>query len=300
MNASSKYLALAGLLLTNLFWAGNAVVARLYNDDISPFTLSFGRWILAFLILLPFCRKDLWQQRRLIRKRWQTIFVLGFLGVTTYNTILYLAAHSTTAINITLVSSSLPIVTMAISSLLLAYRPARWQLLGLTLSLIGVLVIISHGDLPSLLFLEGNSGDVMIFGIACCWALYSVLLRKYPVDMNAITLLATIIAAGLPMLLMLAVVEWLLVPQAGLSINDLPVYLYVAIFPSILAYLFWGFGLKTLGPAIASLSCYSMPLFAAMLSITFLDETLAIYHLFGSALIFVGLYFGSVFRQLRK
>lgn len=300
MSILPNYLALAGLTLTNLFWASNAIVARLANSDIAPFTLSFGRWLFALLILLPFCAKDLWQQRQLIRQQWDIVLVLGFLAIATYNTILYLAAHSTTAINITLVSSSLPIITIAASSLLLAYRPTNWQLFGLTLSLIGVLIIISQGDLLSLLALQGNSGDIMILGIACCWALYSVLLRKYPLNIKASTLLTILIAAGMPVIMALAILEWSIAPQAGLQIKDFPVYLYLAVFPSILAYLFWGFGVKTLGPAIASMSCYSMPLFAAVMSIILLDETFAVYHLSGGAMIFIGLYFGSVFRQLKK
>lgn len=300
MTISPKYLAIGGLFLTNLFWAGNAIVARLSNDSVGPFTLNFGRWSLALLILLPFCGKDLWRQRKIICQKWPIILVLGLLAITTYNTFLYLAAHSTTAINITLVGCTLPVMTMVASSFLLASRPTRWQLLGLSIALSGVVVIVSKGNLSVLFSLEDNSGDIMIFGISCCWALYSVLIRKYPLELKATTLLTTLIIAGMPILLMLATLEWLLVPSAGLRIRDFPVYLYLAIFPSILSLLFWGYGVKILGPAIASISSYSMPLFAAILSIILLNESLALYHLFGSVMIFIGLYFGSIFQQLSK
>lgn len=294
---SNKALALTGLALTNLFWAGNAVVARFVVDDIPPLTLAFGRWLIAFIVLLPFALPHLKGQWSYIRSQWLVILILGFIGVTVYNTVLYIAAHSTAAVNITLVSSTLPLITLLASWLLLSHRPTHWQLLGIVISLCGVLTIISSGNIEQLLTLAFNHGDVMIFGIACCWSIYSVLLRKYPLSLHPIALLFVLMAAGLPFLLVLYLFELSVVPAFSLSQQSWVLITYTALFPSVCAYLFWGFGVKEVGPNIAALSCYLMPLFTAMLAVPLLGETLYWYHYLGGVLILCGLYFGSVFKR---
>lgn len=297
MPLSSKTLALIGLALTNLFWASNAVLARFASDEIPPFTLSFGRWLVAFLLLLPFAIPHLKGKWHDISSQWLVIVVLGVLGVTIYNTVLYLAAHSTQAVNITLVSSTLPLITLLASWLMMGSRPSNWQLLGITASLLGIVIIISQGSLVQLLTLAFNRGDLLIFGIACCWSIYSVILRKYPISLHPIALLAVLMAAGLPFLFVLYRIEISVLPAFTMTIDHGAIIFYAALFPSIFAYLLWGYGVKQVGPNIASLSCYLMPLFTVMLAVPLLGESLYRYHLIGGLLILAGLYFGSLFRQ---
>jgi drug/metabolite transporter (DMT)-like permease len=290
-------LALLGLVATNLFWAGNAVLARFASDEIPPFTLSFSRWVLALLILLPFAipyLKSTWPE---VRRHWSVVLVLAFLGITTFNTVLYLAANSTTAVNITLMSSNMPLITLLISWLLLNEQPKNWQFFGIATSLLGILVIISNGDLSQLLSLQFNMGDVLILGIACCWSLYSVILRKYPLNIHPIALLAVLIMVGLPFIFVLFVIELYMLPAFTIEKSGGLVILYSAIFPSILAYLFWGYGIKQLGPSIAALSFYLLPLFTALLAIPLLGEALHWYHVVGGFFILIGLYFGTRFKR---
>ena len=294
---NAKTLALLGLAATNLFWAGNAVLARFASDDIPPFTLVFARWALALLILLPFALSYLKGTWPKIRRHWSVVLMLGFLGIATYNTVLYLAASSTTAVNITLMSSTLPLITLLISWLMLNEKPKVWQLFGIAASLLGITVIISHGDVTQLLSLQFNMGDLLIVGIAFCWSLYSVILRKYPIDIHPIALLAILIMAGLPFIFVLFIIEIYLLPPFTVGLSSSLVILYVAIFPSIFAYLFWGYGIKQWGPNVAASSCYLMPLFTALLAIPLLGEVLHSYHLIGGLLILIGLYFGTLFKQ---
>lgn len=297
---SPKTIALIGLALTNLFWAGNAVIARFVVDDIPPLTLVFGRWLFAFLLLLPFALPYWKVSLPIIRERWFVIIVLGIMGIATYNSVLYLAAHSTTAINITLVSSALPLVALLASWLLLQVRPSNWQLLGILVSLAGVFIVISRGQISLLYDVFGagfNQGDLMIFGLAVLWALYSVILRKYPIDLNPIVLLTVLIAAGLPLSAVLFLVELIQLPSFSLSFDSAPIFIYIAIFPSILAYVFWNHGVKIVGPSVSALSCYLMPLFTALIAVPVLGETLYWYHFLGGILILIGLYFGSVFKN---
>ena len=301
MSVSPRVLAFMGLVLTNLFWASNAVVARFVSDSIPPITLSFGRWFLACLLLLPFVLSYFCSHfdhvKRVVSQRFSVILVLGLLGVSTHNTVLYLAAHETTAVNITLVSSTLPLITLLASWLMLSKRPTNWQLLGIVISLVGVVTIISGGDAQQLLNLRFNRGDILIFGIACCWSIYSVILGKYAIDLPPVVLLFVLIVAGLPFLSGLFFIEWLVLPSFTIGSQGVVVIVFVAIFPSILAFLFWGFGVKTLGPSITSLTCYLLPILTALLAVPILNESLYGYHYFGGLMILVGLYLGSVFRS---
>jgi drug/metabolite transporter (DMT)-like permease len=288
------------LLFANLFWAGNAVMARFIFEDIPPFFLAFWRWFLAFLLLLPFAWPYLRGQREEIQRRWPVIFVLGILGISIYNTILYLSAHLTTAVNITLVGSSLPLIVLLFSWQWLQKYPNRWQLLGIAASLIGVTIIISKGQVSNLLNLYFNLGDLMVFGITCCWAIYSVVLRKYPIRLHPIATLTVVIAAGLPLLLLLSTIEQHYVRTFNFNWQTLLVILYAAIFPSILSYLFWDIGVKELGPNIASMSVYLMPLMTAIVAVPLLSERLWWHHYLGGLLILVGLYFGVLFKDTKR
>lgn len=292
-----KTIAFIGLALTNLFWAGNAVLARFVINDIPPFTLVFGRWLLAFLILLPFAWPHLKGSLATVRERWFLLLILGILGIATYNTIQYLAAHSTTAINIGLVSSSLPLIALLFSWLLLKIRPTNWQLMGIAASLFGVLIIITQGRLEQLVSMQFNQGDILMLGIAFLWAFYSVLLRKYPIDLHPIALLTILVAIGLPFLFALFFIEVVVLPPFSLKSSAIPIFIFAAIFPSILSYMFWGHGIKVVGPSIAAMSCYLLPLFTAMLAYPILSESLYWHHFIGGMLILIGLYFGSLFKQ---
>ena len=288
------------LLLTNLFWASNAVMARFISEDIPPFFLAFWRWLLAFILLLPFAWPYLRGQRAEIQRRWPVIFILGLLGISIYNTILYLSAHFTTAVNMTLVGSSLPLIVLLFSWQWLQEYPNRWQLLGIAASLIGVIIIISKGQVSNLLNLHFNLGDLMVFGIVCCWAIYSVILRKYPIRLHPTATLTLVIAAGLPLLLLLLIIERHYVTTLSFDWQTLLVILYAAIFPSILSYLFWDIGVKELGPNIASMSVYLMPLITAIIAVPLLSEKLWWHHYLGALLILVGLYFGVLFKEKRR
>jgi drug/metabolite transporter (DMT)-like permease len=290
---SPKTLALLGLAATNLFWAGNAVIARFFSNEIPPFTLSFYRWAFALLILLPFAipyLKGTWPE---VRRQWAVILVLGLLGISIFNTVLYLAAQSTTAVNLTLTGSSLPLVTLLFSWLILSDKPKGRQLFGVATSFIGIMVIISDGKFSQLLSLQFNMGDLLMLGAACCWSLYSVILRKHPVHIHPVALLSILMITGIPFISILFAIELYVLPTFTIDQSGWLAIVYTAIFPSILAYLFWGYGVKQLGPSVAALSYYLLPLFTAALAIPLLGEALYPYHMIGGLLILIGLYFGT-------
>ncbi len=290
---SRDMLAYAALVFTTLFWAGNAVVARGMIDTIPPMGLSFWRWMLAFLIILPFAAPHLRAALPTVRQHWGSLFLLALLSAGLFNSLLYLSAHTTTAVNISLVSAVMPIMIGLMAFLLLGERLARWQMYGITLALVGVLVIVSRGSLDVLLSVDFAAGDLLMVIAVACWGLYSVLLKKRGIQMHPVALLAVMIAMALPVVLLFHLVEIALGYHTKLGGELVAPLLYVAIFPSLLSYMGWNFGVKVLGPSRSAMFLYLLPLFGAVLSILFLGEGLHLYHAAGGVLVLGGLYLST-------
>jgi drug/metabolite transporter (DMT)-like permease len=280
--------------LPPLFWAGNFVLARALHMEITPIALSFWRWAIALLILLPFVHSGLWQQRRLLLRNWPVLTLFAVLGVTNYNTFAYLGLQHTTATNGVLLSSVTPVVIVALSFLLFRVPLRGAQLFGILLSLAGVVLIATEGRPRMLVGLELNRGDLWILAASLDWALYSVFLRWRPAGLEPKTFLTAIIAIGL---LPLAVLyAWDLAAGHRFAINatNLAAIGYVALFPSVLAYVFWHRAVAEMGPNRTGQYLHLMPAFGAALAIVLLGERLQAFHLVGAVMIAVGIVLATV------
>ncbi len=291
---SNQQLAIAGLVLTSLFWAGNAIIARLTVGDIGPVSLSFWRWCLPCIYLAPFILLAWKKHWQIVKEHYLQVITLAILSISTYNTILYQAAQHTTSINITLVSCALPIGTLLFTYLLLKDAPVRKQIIGGLISLLGVLTILSRGDLDRLLNIRFNQGDLLMLVAVSCWSLYSVLLKKWPLDIPAFDMFCLFISIGTPVIAPFYFWEISVSGSFELSMANITLLAYLAVFPSVLAYIFWNNGVKHIGPGKASLFSYLIPVFTSVLAITFLQEELYLFHLIGGLLTFIGLYLSSV------
>lgn len=288
---TSPYLLLT---LTTLFWAGNAVLARALHHLLPPAAMAFWRWVLALLLLLPFILRPMYQQRALLRANWARLALLGVLGVGCYNTFLYAALQATTATNGVLISSITPLLILLIGRVLFGVRMTRRQQIGILLSLAGVVGIVSRGDISVLARLDFNHGDLLLVGCSSTWALYTVLLRWRPTGIGTMAFFGAAVVGGIALLMLpLYLVElasgrvavWNAATGAGM--------VYFAIFPSILAYLFWNRGVEQVGANRAGLFLYLVPVFGIVLAITFLGERLHLFHLIGAASIFTGIYIST-------
>lgn len=281
------------LTIPPLLWAGNAVVGRLAHDWIPPATLNFFRWVLAFAILLPLAGwvlrpgSGLWAH-------WRRFVVLAFLGVGCYNALQYLALQTSTALNVTLVASSLPLWTLGLGALLFGARVSRLQLLGALMSMAGVAVVLSRGQWTQLLQLRLVAGDAFILLATFCWAMYSWLLTRSdepPAIRNdwAAFLLAQVVF-GLGWSGLFAGAEWALTDariQWGWPL--VAALLYVAVGPAVLAYRCWGIGIQRAGPTVAGFFSNLTPLFAALMSAAFLGDPPKAYHALAFILIAGGI-----------
>ena len=295
------------LLLTvpPLMWAGNAVVGRAVADLIPPMMLNFLRWVLAFAFLLPFAWQVL-KSGSSVWKNYKRYLVLGLLGVGCYNALMYLALHTSTPLNVTLVGASMPMWMLATGALFFNQRIARMQVLGSVLSLLGVLVVLSRGQLTWLANVQFVPGDFYMVLASIAWAFYSWMLSQ-PKDAPEIRndwaafLMAQMIF-GLGWSGLLAGGEWALSPASSASASAIQwgwplaaALLYVAVGPALMAYRCWGLGVQRVGPAIAGFFANLTPLFAAVLSVVFLGELPHLYH----ALAF-GLIAGGIVVSARK
>lgn len=291
-------LAYAGLTAAALFWAGNAVVARGTVGIIPPLAMSFWRWVIALLILLPFAWPHLRREWRVAVSRWQHLLGLAILSVASYNTLLYLAAQTTTAVNITLISATMPVIIALMARLLLGSRLQWLQWAGILLALSGVAIIVLLGTSPSAAVI--NRGDLIIIAAVLSWGLYSVLLRWRPLPLHQLTVLLALIILGLPFILPFYL--WELSTQGGITLSSeaLLNLFYIGLFPSVLAYLFWNYGVSSVGPSRAGMFIYLVPIFTAAVAWFVLGERLYGRHALGAVLILAGLYFSTRSRSLSR
>ncbi|MBX3610074.1 MAG: DMT family transporter [Hydrogenophaga sp.] len=293
---------IALLTLPPLFWAGNAVVGRLMNQTVPPSTLNFLRWGLALLILLPVAGwvlrpgSSLWPQ-------WRRFALLGALGVGSYNALQYLALKTSTPLNVTLVASSMPVWMLLVGRIGFGAPVTPRAALGAACSLAGVAVVLSGGSLAHLLAVKLVPGDGWILLAALVWAWYSWLLVRPPQGGYAPDIKADWAAFLMAQMVMglvwsggLAAAEWLYLPSDTRIVWGWPLaaaLLYVAIFPSLLAYRSWAAGVGRVGPAVASFFVNLTPLFAAVLSGAMLGEWPQWFHVAGFGCIVAGIVISS-------
>jgi drug/metabolite transporter (DMT)-like permease len=287
--ANQPYLLLS---FTALFWAGNAIVGRLAAGHIPPVTLSFLRWSLAFLLILPWAWPRLKQDWPAIRSRLGLMVLLSLTGIGAFNTLQYWALEYTQALNTLLLQSAAPLIIAVWSLVLLGVRLTAAQAFGVLLSLAGVLVIILHGDLTTLTKVEFNKGDLIFLTGLTIFGIYSVLSLKRP-EIHGLSFVAFTFGCGAAWLAPLLVWELLARPAMQLNLNNLLSLIYVAVFPSTLAYLCFNRGVQLIGANRAAPFFHVVPVFGTVLSIIFLGEHPQLFHFVGFALVLSGVFVAS-------
>jgi drug/metabolite transporter (DMT)-like permease len=287
--ANQPYLLLS---ITALCWAGNAIVGRLAAGHIPPVTLSFLRWSFAFLIILPFAWKHLKRDWGAIRARLGTMIFLSVIGISAFNTLQYWALEHTQALNTLLLQSAGPLFVAVWSLILLGVRLTLAQAGGIALSLIGVLVILLHGDLTALSSIEFNKGDIIFTVALAIFGLYSVLSLKRP-QIHGLSFVGFTFGCGAVCLVPLWIWELFTRPVMQLNAVNLLSLFYVAVFPSTLAYLCFNRGVQLIGANRAAPFFHVVPVFGSAMAIVFLGEHPQLFHIIGFALVLTGVFVAS-------
>ncbi len=285
------------LLIPPLMWASNAVVGRAVADMVPPLTLNFIRWVIALIILLPLGFR-VFAKGSAIWSQWRRYSMLGLLGIGLFNSMQYLALHTSTPINVTLVLASMPVWMLIIGRMFYGVGIKQSQLLGSLLSIAGVAVVLSQGQWQQLLALQFVLGDLIMVVATIIWAFYSWQLTMVPADAPERSHWASFLLAqvfyGVAWSGLISAIEWE-VSDAHIdwSWPLVAAIVYIAIGPAVIAFRCWGAGVQRVGPTLAGFFNNLTPLFAAILSLLLLGERPHIFHAVAFALIVSGIVFSS-------
>lgn len=276
------------LAIAPLCWAGNIVLARSVVDIIPPVSLAFWRWTIASLLLWPFAHPHARRDWSLFIRHWKMLFFLSVVGISGFNTLLYLAMHTTTAINGALIQTTMPAVIILISLLAFKEKVTRLQSLGVGLCILGAGLVVLRGRFSTVLDLSFVEGDLLMLVAVFLYALYSAFLHRRP-SIHPLSFLIYTFALGALGLLPLYLWELRYSQAFALNVDVVASVLYVAAFPSIVAFFCWNRGVELIGANRAGLFINFIPVFASVMAIIWLGESLEAFHLIGMLLIFGGM-----------
>ena len=280
------------LSLAALFWAGNIVLARYVAGRVPPMTLSCIRWVGACLLLLPFAWPHLVKDWPVLRAHLPLLITLSATGFAFNNALSYWALQFTQAINALLIQSSGPLFVALWSLILFGVRLTWAQLAGIALSLLGVLTIILRGDFAALAAIKPNIGDIMFASALLSFGLYSALMPRRPVT-HQLSLIWFTMACGALLLLPLSIWEFAAGVRLKFDAISIVTLVYVVIFPSTLAYLFFNRGIAMIGPNRAAPFFHLVPVFGSVMAILLLGEEPRLFHLTGYVMVFAGVVIAS-------
>ena len=271
-------------LLAVIFWAGNTVVNKLTVGVIFPAEIGFYRWLFAAVILTPILLRPTLRTWPVVKANLGKIFVLGVLGMAVYQSLAYFAAPKTTATNMGIVLALMPVMSLVLAIMALGHRLTVGAVVGSLFSFLGVLIVITSGDLTTLTQQGINGGDGMMLVAVAAYAIYSTLLKKWQIPLPAMQLLYVQVLVAVVVLFPLFAVS----PQAGLNSDNLPLVLFACVFASIGAPLAWMTGIKHLGPSRTTVFFNLVPILTAVIASVMLNETLGLYHFIGGGLTLFG------------
>jgi drug/metabolite transporter (DMT)-like permease len=277
------------LILTVTIWAGNAIAGKFAVGHISPMVLTFSRWSLAFLIVTLFAHKQIKQDWPVIRQNAVYFLVMGTIGYSGFNVFLYSALHHTSAINVAIEQSAIPLMIF-IGSLILYRQKFGWfQITGFALTLFGVAVVITGGDLSKLNMKTFNRGDIMMFFAAVCYSAYSIGLKQKP-EMHWLSLLTAFFTGAL--ISSIVAMIWEISIGAAIfptTTTGFAVVAFTAILPSIVAQASFIEGVGKLGANAAGIYINLLPIIAAIMAVLLLKETLGLFHIVALMLVIAGI-----------
>jgi drug/metabolite transporter (DMT)-like permease len=270
-------------------WSGNFIIARVLNNSMSPISIAFWRWVVAVLVLFPFAIKGLIKDWHILKKNKLYLSITALLGVTVFNTLIYLASHTTTAINLSLISITFPIFIIIFSRLFLKETITLNKAIGIVLVVFGVIYLITKGKLDVLLNISFAVGDIWTLLAAILFAIYSLLLKQKPEALGILSFQLSTFLLGLLFLFPFFIWESSVTPSVIIEPKLVLSILYIGIFASLSAYILWNKAVINLGATNASMIYYTLPLFSGFLAFVILKEPIGWTHLLSLILIVSGI-----------
>ena len=290
MKKQSNFLAYIFLLLTVTFWAGNFIVgkyASLY--EVPPFSLNFYRWFFAWLILAPFTIPEIIKKKDYIISNYKLFIVLGVTSITIFNSIVYYSLNFTQVISGVLMISTIPVMIMFFSSILKIEKTNIFQVIGVILSFLGVIIIITKANFEILKNLNFNKGDITMVIAMLSWALYSTLLKKQKYEISQLSLLQVVMSFGLIFLIPIYFIEYQLGFRITLEKPFILILSYVVLLPGLASFILWIKGISIIGANRSGVFLHLMPIMSAIMAMIIFDEKFMFYHMLGACFIITGI-----------
>ena len=276
------------LFLATLGWGSNTIASRLAVGEISPMLLIFFRWGFVVVILLSLYWRQMIDEWPIIRPRLKWLLIMGGCGLSLFNAFFYIAAHSTTAVNLGIIQSTMPGMILLGSFMFFGDRINRLQFSGLLLTLLGVGVIVTQGSLEQLMQLTFNHGDLLMIFACSFYAMYTVGLKSRP-KISGMVMLAYFSVAAFLMTIPLMIFESFIYGTVMPGVKGFAIVFYIAMVPSFLSQIFFMRGVDLIGPGSAGLYANLVPIFSAIMAVLLRSEEFAFFHLTAMLLVFGGI-----------
>ena len=282
------------LVCATLFWAGNFMVGKFaFFSNIPPMTLVFFRWLLVWFILLPFTYKEILKFKNVILGNLPLLFFLALTSVGLFNSFTYLSLVHTQVINASLFNTAIPAIIILLCFIFKIEKTNKFQILGLLISVLGILSIITKLNLNILLTLNFNKGDLIMIGGVISWGLYSSFLKRKKFTLPLLTLVHILCTFGLIFIIPQFIYEFSQDQFIKFDINLFGILIFLALFPSIGSYYCWAGAVSIIGANRAGIFLSLIPLFSTIMAIFFYDEKFQFFHLIGAILIILGLFLSN-------
>ncbi len=284
-------------LLATAIWSMNFIIARGLSSSITPVSLAFFRWSIAALFSVLLAGRSVWQSRAIIKRNLPYMILVSILGVSLFNTLIYIAGRTTTAINLSMISITFPIYIMILSRFIFHEKITKRKILGMVIVFSGSVFLITKGDIEVLRSLSFSAGDLWMLLAAITFAVYSILLKFKPKDLEFLTFQTATFIIGLIILVPFFIADRLGNPPITWSAEIFVSLGYVGIFASLIAFLIWNKAIHSIGAVKTSLIYYTLPLFSAADAMLILGEEIHSYHLISLVVIISGILIASLSRR---
>lgn len=286
-------------LIATAIWSGNFIIARGLSESIPPVSLAFWRWVVAVIVFLPFALRHLLAERMLLKEHIRYLSITAALGITVFNTLIYIAGHTTSALNLSLIAITFPIFIVVLMRLFYREQISIKKGVGICLVAIGVVLLITKGDPSILLSISFAVGDIWMLAASLTFAIYSIQLKRKPKQLSVWAMQLSTFLLGLLFLLPFFLWESVLTPDIQWSITTIGSILYVGIFASLTAFVLWNKAVLAIGPTKAGMIYYTLPLFSGILAYMFLQESFSYLHFICAGLILLGIFMTTYEKQSR-
>ena len=287
MNNATKGILFA--LLATLLWSGNMVIASGIKEHIPPVGLAFWRWTLACLVLTPFAIKSTIENFKIVKQHIRYLAVTAVLGITVFNTLIYFAGKTTTAVNLSLIAISIPLFIVVLSRIIFKEKVSNLKIVGIAIIITGVLVLISKGSINTLLHINFAIGDILMLFACFFFAYYTILVRKKPAELSPKVFLFSVFVIGTILLFPLYIVEHLYFKKIFFDIKTILIVSYVGICASLISFYLWNEAIRLIGTSKTALIYYLIPVFSGFLAYFYLNQVITLTQIISMGIIITGL-----------